>query len=540
MLKIIKNIYIAMLILFVVGACSHDEYVEAPQTQDEIVFAATSGKVTRADISPLANYIDNFRIYGTDTKGGRSELVFNNYVLWYDENVSQSNTSFWEYVGYDPVDNKLQTIKYWDFSAFPYTFWAIAGADKGSFTQKDELGRISSFETYMSESAADFPILFYTKPTVIEKHQYTDPVTFQFLGAHSRVRFAFYETVPGYAVKDVKFHIGSGSTQYTECTVNGKFNMSGTLTLGYDYSDSDNPNVNVGLTDAVQAVSHTFGNLNYTTAASGWLAQNSGTNYLGVLTSAPTYAGDASAPGYYTCVLPFQDNDTPISISVDYTLVSLDKSGQEINVTDATAVVPVQFCQWKPNYSYTYLFKITDSELSPITFVAVGEADNITDNEQGTITTVDSEYSITTHQKGDTDEYGITYESSPYIAGRPIEVSAVKLEDLESVVLVAESAEASDFLRIYHQKTANEWVAEADTSEPVTVISYDAGIATFEPSMTGTYRIELWHKAEGEEPERKAVKIVAIGAVLHGTGHTGTDLGNGGSEDVELKESSTP
>ena len=83
-------------------------------------------------------------------------------------------------------------------------------------------------------------------------------------------------------------------------------------------------------------------------------------------------------------------------------------------------------------------------------------------------------------------------------------------------------------------------VAEADTSEPVTSISYNAGIATFEPSMTGTYRIEYWHKAEGEEPERKAVKIVAIGAVLHGTGHTGTDLGNGGSEDVELKESNTP
>ena len=51
-----------MLILFVVGACSHDEFVETPQTQDEIVFAATSGKVTRADISPLANYIDNLTL----------------------------------------------------------------------------------------------------------------------------------------------------------------------------------------------------------------------------------------------------------------------------------------------------------------------------------------------------------------------------------------------------------------------------------------------------------------------------------------------
>ena len=108
MLKIIKNIYIAMLILFVVGACSHDEFVEAPQTQDEIIFAVTSGKVTRASEIPLATFIDNFRIYGTDTKNGINELVFGNYVLWYDENLSQSNTSFWEYVGYDPVDNKLQ------------------------------------------------------------------------------------------------------------------------------------------------------------------------------------------------------------------------------------------------------------------------------------------------------------------------------------------------------------------------------------------------------------------------------------------------
>lgn len=540
MLKIIKNIYIAMLVLFVVCACAHDEFVESPQTQDEIVFAATSGKVTRATEMPLARYIDNFRIYGTDTKNGINELVFGNYVLWYDENLSQSNTSFWEYVGYDPVDNKLQTIKYWDFSAFPYTFWAIAGADKGSFSQKDEYGRISSFETSMSETDDDFPILFYTKPTVIEKHQYTDPVTFQFWGAHSRVRFAFYETIPGYAVKNVKFHAGSGSTQYSECTVNGKFNISGTLTLDYDYSDSDNPDVNVSLANANQATSHAFGNLNYTTAASGWLAQNSSSIYLGVLTSAPTYAGNASNPGYYTNVLPIQDNDTPISIAVDYTLVSLDKSGQEIEITGATAVVPSQFCQWKPNYSYTYLFKITDSELSPITFVAMGEVDNITNNEQGTITTVDSEYSITTHQKGDTDEYGITYESSPYIVDRPIEISAVKLEDLSKVVLVTENEDASDFLRIYHQKTANEWVAEADTSEPVTTISYTSGIATFEPQQTGTYRIEYWHKAEGEEPERMAVKIVAIGAVLHGTGHTGTDLGNGGLENLELNENATP
>jgi hypothetical protein len=533
MLKIIK-IHIAMLALLVVWGCSHDEILETPLVQDEIVFAATSGKVTRAGETSLAKYIDNFRIYGIKS----DKLVFDNYVLWYDEETTQSNTSHWEYVGYDPVDEKLQTIKYWDFSAFPYTFWAIAGAGRGNFTQKDELDRITSFVTYLSEVDAEGPAMYYSKSAVIERSQYTDPVTFQFVGVHSRVRFAFYETVPGYAVKNVRFHIGSDATQYTDCTVNGKFNVAGTLNLDYDYTTPDNPDVSMSLTDPEQSVSHSFGALNYTKAASGWLAQNSDSRYLGVLSSAPSYAGAVSNPGYYTSVLPIPDNDTPIAINVDYTLVALDKSGQEIEITDAKAVIPTQFCQWKPNYSYTYLFKISDSELSPITFEAFGEIDNTTDNEQGTITTVDDKYSITTHQSGDTDEQGIAYESSPYVTGRPIEVSVVKLDGFENVSLVEEST--TDFVRIYHQKTINEWVVEIDTTEPVTPTAYENGMVRFEPTQTGTYRIEFWHKEGDADAEMMAVKIVAVGAKLHGTGHTGTDLGDGGSMELELEENATP
>ena len=158
MLKIIKNIYIAMLALLVVWGCSHDEIIETPLTpQDEIVFAATSGRMTRAgETSSLAKYIDNFRIYGVKS----DKLVFDNYVLWYDEETTQSNTSNWEYVGYDPVDRKLQTIKYWDFSAFPYTFWAIAGADRGEFTQiDDESGWVKKFETSVTEVGGAMPML---------------------------------------------------------------------------------------------------------------------------------------------------------------------------------------------------------------------------------------------------------------------------------------------------------------------------------------------------------------------------------------------
>ena len=535
MLKFIKYIYIAILALFIMGGCTHDELLETPLTQDEIVFAAASGKVTRAGEASLAKYIENFRIYGTNTKNDKNSLVFNNYVLWYDEERTQSNTSNWEYVGYDPVDNKLQTIKYWDFSAFPYMFWAIAGAGWGNFTVKDEKDRIASFNTPVEEVDGSMPSLYYTKPTVITKDQYTDPVTFQFFGAHSRIRFAFYETVPGYAVKNVKFYIDTD--EYTECAVNGKFNIRGNLSFTYDYTDEDEPGVNVGFLPSGQAAYHTFGNLNYTKAATGWLAQNGGSDYLGVLTSAPTYAGNVDIPGYYTCIIPYPENETPLSINVDYTLVSLDRSGQEIEITGAKATVPVQFCQWKSNYSYTYLFKITDSDLSPITFEAYGEIDNTTNNEQGTITTV-NDYSITTHQDGDVDENGIIYESSPYIADpyRPIWISVVKngptTSATEEIVL---NEGTDDYVCIYHQETAKEWVVETGTENPVETINYANGMANFSPTETGTYRIEYWHKEGEAEPEKKSVKIVSIGALLNSEGHYGTDLGNGGSDGFEMK-----
>ena len=521
MLKIINNIYIAILALFVVCACSHDELIETPLAQDEIVFSATSGKVTRAGEASLAKYIENFRIYGTNTKEGNNSLVFRNYVLWYDEETTKSNTSNWEYVGYDPVDNKLQTIKYWDFSAFPYTFWAIAGAERGEFEHIAATGEVERFETTLSEELdGGIPMVYYTKPTVITKEQYADPVTFHFVGAHSRIRFAFYETVPGYAVKNVKFHIGSETAQYSECTVNGLFNVSGKLTLEYDYTGTA-PDVEATFADPLTSTSHAFGNLNYSKAASGWLGQYGGSVYLGVLSSAPTYAGNAASPGYYTNILPYPENNTPITINVDYTLVSLDKSGQEIDITNATAIVPAQFCQWKPNYSYTYLFKITDSELNPISFEAVGEIDNTTNNEQGTITTVD-DYSITTHQKSDTDEEGITYESMPYVAERPIEIAVVKGDGSIKPKLDG----TTDFVRIYHQTTVNEWIVEPSPVDPTVVykepVTYDAnGIAKFTPSETGTYRIEYWHTGESVY---RAVKIVAIGAILNSVGHMGTDL----------------
>ena len=95
-----------------------------------------------------------------------------------------------------------------------------------------------------------------------------------------------------------------------------------------------------------------------------------------------------------------------MTLKMDYTLLSRDGTGETIQVTGATATVPADFTKWKPNYAYTYIFKISDNTdghigsevgLYPVTF----DASVITDvvGNQTTITTVEP-ISITTYQSG--------------------------------------------------------------------------------------------------------------------------------------------
>jgi hypothetical protein len=93
-------------------------------------------------------------------------------------------------------------------------------------------------------------------------------------------------------------------------------------------------------------------------------------------------------------------------LKVDYTLESTDGSGEEITIHGATALVPAQYTQWKSNYAYTYIFKISDNTngktdltkgpegLYPITFDAV--VIDSEENTQETVTTVAAP-SITTY-----------------------------------------------------------------------------------------------------------------------------------------------
>lgn len=135
-----------------------------------------------------------------------------------------------------------------------------------------------------------------------------------------------------------------------------------------------------------------------------------GTNEIGVTSNTASMSIGNDADNLYTYVFPMEENANVLKLKVNYLLTSIDGSGEQIRVTGANAVVPVEFAKWKPNYAYTYLFKISDNTngytggagvnpagLYPITFDAC--LVNTEDGMQQTITTVNDK-SITTYQDG--------------------------------------------------------------------------------------------------------------------------------------------
>ena len=79
------------------------------------------------DSKGLETLFKSFRVWGYKTTNNTPQIVMDGYNVNYTENTAGSTTSNaadWEYVGI-----KNQTIKYWDYSASDYRFFAYAPAD---------------------------------------------------------------------------------------------------------------------------------------------------------------------------------------------------------------------------------------------------------------------------------------------------------------------------------------------------------------------------------------------------------------------------
>ena len=325
----------AMLMGMAWSCCSSDDSDEqdVPVTGTPIAFSAKEGEetavnnggagarmMTRATSLHDMN-VNAFKVWGfknTDDNYTEYQTVFPGYTVNYSTGLTASNSSGWEYVEQQTGSDPEQTIKYWDWSAKAYRFFAVTGA-AGNYEAYGANGANGIYFTFTADaSTAATPyysrLWFSTGNTTdYPTRQFGKPVQLEFMQPFARVRFMFtyaYEA-EGVKLKDPSF----------KPTDDSGIDLKGTFTVTYP------------LTGSAEQESYEV------TPASPRVTLTAFTE---------EYIPEGTEKWY--AVLPIATNVTQGSYTLTVTINGHDKS----------CVVPEAYMQWRPGYSYTYIFKVNE------------------------------------------------------------------------------------------------------------------------------------------------------------------------------------
>lgn len=581
-----NKFFIAAASALALASCSSDDFLGEIQGNEQngatsaINFGGDTGKITRDPSTgkTAADLLENnFVVVGF--KGSKTDAA-NNEVYAFDHyNVNfkdgsafstESNRAGWEYVNQDMTVNGAdkslaqsgatqQTIKYWDHSCASYDFIAFSMGKKDAASKyatpthvdKDNLataaytlsGNVNTLsECYISDMK-----------TVTEPNYNKTSVSMSFRHLASKVRMALFEIVPGYVISDVKFYDATDDTATAnpEGTLIGNFNNSGTLTVFFPTTGTDNAEDKdynkahvkfkasttageVGVLDSKK-----FGAVKYGNQAEGTIS--AGTTYLSQNAATPSYCGTG-----YQNVLPSEGAASAITLRIDYKLTSVDGSKETINVKGATATVPAEYTEWKSGYAYTYIFKISQDTngstggdstgLTAISFDAV-VVDDEANGLQETITTV-SDNSFTTYGYKDnkvttngneyvngTDIYATVYSAGATVA--PQKLYTVTLES-GATQTINEASVANALVKGTPDATAKTWTVKDYAGKKMVVTETAANVATTVTSVpagpgytlnvnalkwTGVVTdpaTETYYAVEYDNGTKKSYKIVKV------------------------------
>ena len=366
---------ITLLTLVSCGGGGSDDLGAAPEMaapQEELVPITFNGyqgnetAETRANSgTPLyASGVTRFHVWGyknmsySDGSYGETQTVFPRYQVDWRANsaaTSATNTNNWEYVGGD------QTIKFWDWSANAYRFFAATKFDKNAavpatvtdYAANKSYGadKTTSYEVSMlvdaspeldggkyAKAATDaklaeapyFSRLWFSTgdPTDYPDKQFGRPVTLEFIKPFARVRFIYNYVYPreGVILSNQKFRPSVDVEAEEGDKV--KIPRRGVVTVSYPLSGAE------------------------TKESYSMTPHPSDAKLLDAFTE--DYDPEVDTKVYTTCdggwytVLPNTSQGS-------YTLtVNIKGLGER------KAVVPATYMQWKAGYSYTYIFKITE------------------------------------------------------------------------------------------------------------------------------------------------------------------------------------
>ena len=366
LIGLVSLITFSCLLVSCSGGAAGEDDLSAPQgmvANEEMVPITFSGNqgtettVTRADGTPLSDKgVDAFKVWGYknmnysasiyDSEGTTMQTVFPCYTVSWGANTAYtttSNTNNWEYVGGD------QTIKFWDWAAKAYRFIAATGWEgtppvsnwnyvkSKTYGADGTYGPAGAYKTYEISMRADatnadsiaeapyFSRLWFSNGSLTDypDKQFGKPVTLEFLKPYARVRFIYTYVYPreGIVLTEQKF-VPSVVGQVTH--------RKGVIKVTYP------------LTGANIQESYTMAPL--------------GTDSICICQD---YDPEDDTKTYYNHCVGGWYTVLPNTSQGSYTL-SVYINDPEKNSDPKTAVVPAEYMQWKPGYSYTYIFKITD------------------------------------------------------------------------------------------------------------------------------------------------------------------------------------
>jgi len=328
--------------------------------------------VTRATTPLHEKGINTFKVWGYKNMSynegtgvyGDLQTVMPKYTVNWQENsanTTTSNTNGWEYVAQETGSDPEQTIKYWDWNAKAYRFFGVtnwAGESAGSYEANKAYGATGTYgadgtywtagayKTYEITMTADcsgaseeaiaaniaatpyFTTLWFSTGNVGDypDKQFGKPVQLEFLKPYARVRFLFKYAYPREGIK-------LGTKSFAPTDGSKKIARKGTVTVHYPKDGTETKEWYTTVADADKSTRLTAFTVDYD-------PEDDGKNYV-TLSS-----GEMTSDGWYI-VLP---NNTQGSYTLSVT----------VNGENKTAVMPEQYMQWLPGYSYTYVFKITD------------------------------------------------------------------------------------------------------------------------------------------------------------------------------------
>ncbi len=353
-------------------SCSSEQdspVIPEPQPNPDlkaIGFGGNSGAwqdapTSRTRQNGLENLFQSFRVWSykttgnTDGKPSSPQEVMNGYQVLYNTDGATG----WDYIGLTNPDlQTAQTVKYWDYAATSYRFFAYSPfhpditAKTDDATAQAELSFHYEYsDTATATSTPYISELWFAMPTASSANavnnginQYGNCVTLTFAPLIAKVRFKFsYPSgTTTISVKDIKF----GDSRYLSDPSKADTPLKGTVTAAYPLT----------------------GTPASTTPQLSWSAPNeTDTPDCGQLVLDTPYEEtndsihlleDSKLYGKWYYVPPL--NIIPYEQGA-YTITAI------IDGNHSAATVPSEYMQWKAGYQYTYIFKITEAG-SLITF----------------------------------------------------------------------------------------------------------------------------------------------------------------------------